>query len=642
MKSEKIKNIAVVVAGTDEEYQNTIIKGINACAKDCNVNILCFAAFGGVIANSRYDLGEYNIYNLINYNKLDGIILMTNTICSPKDKKKIISSVKEAGIPAAVFDCDEYPEFYNISIDNTNAMREIVRHVIVEHNAKTINFISGPLSNPEACDRYDAFLEVMADHHLTSDERRIYFGEFRSGDGRKAIETFIKSGLTMPDAIICANDAMALTAINSLERHGYKVPEDIIVTGFDNTYNAQHFCPALTSVSRPLFDAGYQACKILLRVMDGEVCEKNTALSASPVFSESCGCVHQTGEDIRSYKKSTYKLIDEVRSDISLLNRMTSALAETETVDKVLDEIGRFMDEIECESCAICFCAEWQGAFKDSRAGLQPDALQVTGYTRSMSAPLIWHKGSKITSVKTFNSEDMFPEQLKGGGNISYFLPLHFRERCLGYYIICNGDFPIKSMLCHSIIMNMSNSVENIRKLLHLNHAINELDKLYVVDPLCGIYNRNGFIRAADSMFKKCMNEEKSVLICFIDMDGLKMINDNYGHNEGDFALQRLAGIISDCCSNGLICARFGGDEFIIFGADAHEEDAEILERHFEIRMAEINKILNKPYELAASVGTCVTKLEPDMLLFKLITEADEKMYEQKKKKKTSRYLRKT
>ena len=107
MKSEKIKNIAVVVAGIDEEYQNTIITGINACAKDCNVNILCFAAFGGVIANSRYDLGEYNIYNLINYNKLDGIILMTNTICSPKDKEKIISKVKEAGIPAAVFDCDD-------------------------------------------------------------------------------------------------------------------------------------------------------------------------------------------------------------------------------------------------------------------------------------------------------------------------------------------------------------------------------------------------------------------------------------------------------------------------------------------------------------------------------------------------------
>lgn len=641
MKSEKIINIAVVVAGIDEEYQNNVIKGINTCAKEFNVNILCFAAFGGVLANSRYDIGEYNIYNLINYSKIDGIILMTNTICSPSETERIISKVRESGIPATVLDCDDFPEFYNISIDNSNAMREIVRHVILHHGAKTINFISGPLSNPEACDRYDAFLEVMAENHLTADVRRIYFGEFRSGDGIKAVDSFLNSKLSMPEAIICANDAMALTAIKALERHGYRVPEDIIVTGFDNTYNAQHFCPALTSVSRPLFDAGYQACSILLRAIGGEACERNTALSASPVFSESCGCTHQSGEDIRSYKKSTYDLIDEVRSEISLLNRMTSALAETETIEKILDEIGVFLSEIECESFALCFSSEWQGAFKDSKAGLQPDALQVTGYTRTMSAPLIWHNDSKITSVKNFRSENMFPEPQKGGGNISYFLPLHFRERCLGYYIIGNSEFPIKSMLCHSIIMNMSNSVENIRKLLHLNHAIGELDKLYVVDPLCGIYNRNGFIRAADSLFKQCMAEEKSVLICFIDMDGLKMINDNYGHKEGDFALQCLAGVINDCCSNGYICARFGGDEFLIFGTDAHEDDIEDLERHFEARLSEINKILNKPYELSASVGTCVTKLEHDMLLFKLITEADEKMYEQKKKKKTSRYLRK-
>ena len=183
--------------------------------------------------------------------------------------------------------------------------------------------------------------------------------------------------------------------------------------------------------------------------------------------------------------------------------------------------------------------------------------------------------------------------------------------------------------------------MENIRKLLHLNNVIAELDRLYVIDPLCGIYNRNGFIREADTLYKRCLESGEPLLISFIDMDGLKIINDNYGHKEGDFALQRLASVIRDCCSSTQICARFGGDEFIILGAGALPDEADSLERLFEKRLADINHILHKPYELSASIGTYIAKVEESVTLFTMITTADEMMYERKKKKKTSRYLRK-
>lgn len=641
MSSENSVNIAVVVAGIDEEYQNNIISGINEYTRKNNVNTSYFAAFGGVLSNSRYDIGEYNIYNLINLSRFDGVILMTNTVCAPNEKEKIIERVRSSGIPAVVFDCADYPDFYNISIDNSGAMKEIVRHVIERHNAKTINFISGPLSNPEAKERYESFLSVMEEYGLPAEEKRIFFGEFRGVDGKKAIDEFISSGESLPDAIICANDAMALSAVNSLESYGYSVPEDIIVTGFDNTYNARHHCPALTSVNRPLFDAGFRACETICGVLSGRESQKTIVLNASPHYSESCGCDSDEADDVRSYKKSTFKLIESCRLDISLLNRMTSTLAETETADEIIGTLGQYLEEIECEKFCLCLCSEWQGAFMQSSPGVPADDFKVIGYTKNMSAPLIWDKG-ELRSAESFSSADMFPEKSEGGGNISYFLPLHFRERCLGYYIIMNGEFPVKSLLCHSIMMNISNSIENVRKLLHLNNAINELDKLYVIDPLCNIYNRNGFIRVADGIFKRCAASRSKIMISFIDMDGLKLINDNYGHNEGDFALQRLACVIKDSCTDGNICARFGGDEFIIFGSDADEEDVRALERRFESRIAEMNQIINKPYELSASIGTCLTEAGPDTMLFKIITIADEKMYEQKKRKKTSRYLRHT
>ncbi len=632
---EKVYNIAVIVAGIDEEYQNNIINGINDFTREHSLNTSYFSAFGGILASKKYDIGEYNIYDLINFALFDGAILMTNTISDAEQKKKVIERVERSGIPAVVFDCGEYPEFYNVTINNFNAMTDMIRHVINRHDARVINYISGPMSNPEALARYNAFMSVMGEYGLTVENERIYFGEFRPQDGRDAIEKFLKSGLELPDAFVCANDAMALSAITALEKAGYKVPDDVIVTGFDYTYSARNFSPALSSVSRPLYDAGRKACEIICDVLSGKQPEKNVPLESSSVFSESCGCMVENASEFSAFKKDTFNRLEKTHSDIYLLNRITASLAETETTDENMAAISNFIGALECEKFCLCLCSEWEGSFMTTDTSDAGGSMQ-SGYSKIMTAPLIWQNG-ECHQVSSFRSEAMFPEQVEGGGNIFYFSPLHFRERCLGYYIIQNSDFPINSPLCHTLLMNISNSIENIRKLHHLNSAINELNRLYVIDPLCNIYNRNGFIKIADDMFKDCVANKSSVMLAFIDMDGLKFINDNYGHNEGDFAIQRLASIISECCDVNSICARFGGDEFVVFGANKDEKDVEELEAKVEAKLVSINNIVRKPYKISASIGAHVCVVDETSTLYGIIHTADEKMYEIKKQKKSSR-----
>lgn len=635
----RIIEIAVIAAGIDEEYQNAVIDGIKKCARRSKANISCFCAFSGVLSNSKFDTGEYNIFSLINFEKFDGMILLTNTISDPVEKQKIIKRVKGSGLPVAVLDCADQPEFYNISIDNFKAMKCLVEHVLDVHRVKLVNYISGPTANPEAAARYEAFCQAMEEHSLPVDSERVYFGEFRTADGKRAVEQFIRSGMPRPQAIICANDAMALAAVEELNNYGYKVPDDIIVTGFDNTYNARHYSPALTTISRPLEEAGFKACELLVKLANGEEQEKNITFEASPVFTESCGCKNNEFIDAAEYQTSLYKLLNECRSDISMLNRITTELAENDTAENNFRTIARYIGSIKYERFCICLCANWDEIIKGNFPDSHSDKSQKNGYTLKMSAPLVLENGIN-SPVEEFSSADMHPAPLRNSGNISFFLPLHFRERCLGYYIFTNSQFPTRSLLCHSLMLNISNSIENIRKLFHMNSLIKELDRLYVTDPLCNIFNRNGFIRTADNMFRKCQENNEKILISFIDLDGLKLINDNYGHKEGDFALQRLAGVINECCRSNRICARFGGDEFIIFGTQACEEDIEALESVFRIQLDNINRVINKPYKLEASIGTVVTAPSPDTTIFNLITQADELMYSEKKRKKNSRYLR--
>ena len=629
MKLGNVINIAVFVAGLDEEYQNNIIVGINEFSRKNNINVSYFAAFGGMIESRLFDIGEYSIYGLANLEKFDGAILMTNTINDNTQKEEISQRIKDSGIPAVVFDCDNISEFYNISIDNTKAMREMVRHVIKEHGAKTINYISGPMSNPEAVERLLAFREVMAENNLPVDEERIYYGEFRRFDGHDAIEEYMQSGLPLPDAFICANDAMALSAISTLEKYGFCIPLDVIVTGFDYTYSARNYCPALTSVKRPLSQMGTMACKVLLDLINHKQ-PVHEQLEADCVFTESCGCPAVVETNYSEFRKTTYNNIENTNSNIRKLNILSARLADTETTADYYAVIEDFVKELECEHFSLCLVCGLMERYKLNSFNDSENSFE------RMSAPIIWNNGIS-NSIEYFNGEDMFPVPQTKGGNVNYFLPLHFRSKLLGYYIVTNSDFPINSLLCHTFTMAVSNSIENLCKISHINKAMEELNRVYVIDPLCNIYNRNGFIKHADEVFKDCVANEKTVMLSFIDMDGLKFINDNYGHDEGDFAIKELANVIKECCEDGDICARFGGDEFVIFNRNANEDSCHILEQRFNAKLEHHNSIVTKPYKISASIGSVIEKVDSTYTLFKIVKMADEVMYEVKKNKKNSR-----
>ena len=626
-----ILNFAVIISGLDEEYQFHIISGINQYAREHRINISYFAAFGGMVDSKRFDIGEYSIYSLTDFAQFDGALIITNTFGDGKIRGRIMERVRNSGIRAVVFETKDYPDFHDISIDNYTVMKSLVNHVIREHGAKVLNFVSGPLANPEGRARYNAFLSAMRDNHLKIEEARIYPGTFRSYDGIRAVEDFVASGLPMPDAIICSNDSMALTVISSLEKLGYRVPDDIIVTGFDNTLNARNSFPALTTVSRPLFDSGYQAADILCRLLRGEEMPVSTVLDATPVYTESCGCKASHQDNLNDFAKIAYRRMETTNTNIHLLNRLTAGLAEAETAEECFDVIEHVIRDLGCEKFSLCLTKDWEDAFQTGLPLPDPSA-----YSERMTAPLIWDRGER-RSVAQFPSSSMFPEPILTGGNISYFLPLHFGEHCLGYYIITNSDFPITSLLCHTLTMNLSNSLENIRKLLHINKAMDELNRLYVIDSLCNIYNRNGFFNIADDMFRDSIEQHRRVMLSFIDMDGLKYINDNYGHHEGDFAIQRLAGVIQDCCDKNSICARFGGDEFLILSVNVERNDDVALSRKFAAELQAINDLIRKPYTISASLGSVIVAAEEDDSLYSIIKQADEKMYEIKKQKKRAR-----
>lgn len=637
-------NIAVIVSGIDEYYQNCVLEGIHKYAASHCINLAHFIAFGGIMSDSKHDTGEYNIFNLPDFSRFDGVILLANTISSSAASEKIISKIKKSGIPAVSIDRD-IPEFYHIGIDNSAAMEKIVEHFIINHGFKTFNYISGPENNPESVQRYNAFRKTLKKYNIPFDDRRIYFGDFRALSGRQAAEYFLSCGLSIPDAVISANDVMAVSAMSIFEDHNFKIPNDVCFSGFDNTYDARNYSPELTSIQRPLTESGILSCKILCEHIRGKKTDRTTILDMKPRFTQSCGCISYNPENIDSFKKHNYQTLENNSIARSMINRMSCRLVDCDSFDEYIQNLKPFISEIKTEEFYLCLCDNWNSDISDEdNCDFQINKnFTVEGYTDNIIAACAFRNG-KFFSMPPFESKYMLPDIFHdiGKNKFYYFVPIHFRERCLGYFVILNSNFPMNTPMFQTWSINISSSIENIRKIECLDRAVKKLNKLYTVDSLSGIYNRNGFRNNSSELFNYCIKRKSPVMLMFIDMDNLKTINDTYGHKAGDCAIQAAAEAIRKSCTNGEVFCRFGGDEFIVFAADFSEKDAKNLTEKINHNIKLESDKLGQEYTLSASIGHHIQIPDENSQLFQLVTIADNIMYNQKKKKKKSKYLKKS
>ena len=166
-----------------------------------------------------------------------------------------------------------------------------------------------------------------------------------------------------------------------------------------------------------------------------------------------------------------------------------------------------------------------------------------------------------------------------------------------------------------------------------------QLRKELLTDPLTGFYNRKGMLHYSEKLYLEILKSHKTLFLCVADMNGLKYINDTFGHEQGDRAISELAGIIRESLAQGDMAFRTGGDEFLIMGErtgtgdhikDYEEKIEELIKRH--------NKNSDLPYRIDMSYGPVIAELTgEDGELDKLISLSDSKMYEMKRSRDSYR-----
>jgi diguanylate cyclase (GGDEF)-like protein/PAS domain S-box-containing protein len=159
-----------------------------------------------------------------------------------------------------------------------------------------------------------------------------------------------------------------------------------------------------------------------------------------------------------------------------------------------------------------------------------------------------------------------------------------------------------------------------------------EIRMLSITDALTGLFNRRGFIALAEQQIKTANRIQKKLVLFYIDLDGMKAVNDRWGHEEGDHLLVNSAKILKQTFRESDIIARLGGDEFTVLAAEI-AETTEIALKRLNERIRSYNDLPDRRYQISMSIGTVIYDPSTPCTLDELLSRADTLMYKQKKEK---------
>ncbi|HEX7507263.1 MAG TPA: substrate-binding domain-containing protein, partial [Polyangia bacterium] len=269
-------------------YEAKLREALDAKCNQDGHNLLLL--YGGPLDAPRpANAADNLIFKALRPESCDGIIVVSSMLaafCGPIPVARLVETYRPASLCSVGLALPGVP---SLVLDNQTGMEAAVEHLIHQHGVRRPVFLSGTPNNPEAQARFQAYQSVLTRNGIAFDPTRVVCGDFMPKQGRSAMDTLLAAGIAF-DAVVAANDNMALGAIEALRKWGRRVPRDIPVTGFDDLPLVGLGNPPLTTVSQPLERMANLAIETVLAQIAGQPVPECVVLASAFVCRRSCGC----------------------------------------------------------------------------------------------------------------------------------------------------------------------------------------------------------------------------------------------------------------------------------------------------------------------------------------------------------------
>lgn len=645
------KNIIVLVNEINADYSFDIIEGIDQFYKDKDVNLIIFPVRNPNADIKSLDIHFWSAFKILSAENIDAIIVLTPIFCSNITKEYLTELIQKfhcKNIVSLSIPLD-IPNSVNTYVSCQSAYDKIIEHLKNEHNCTKIAFMSANSTGSlEAQDRYNSFLKAMTKNHLIFDENLLFEGNFVYDVAFNALlNKYAKKEEIDFDAIVCANDMMSFGCMDFFMRIGMKVPEEMKIIGYDDITQTQIADISLSTINQNIQHQGKVAAQLALDMANGKSVPKETKIEISPIFRHSCGCkpnleessVFMKAQQATSNSKNAL-VLQHLNSNVRMQNIffLLENLQKEVTLDQLFKEFTTLLPRQTISSIAVCLYKEPVINTKDVEFAI-PDEAKLVLHINQNDKINKSNMNVVFNPTKSFIPNEVFPDYY----GLYMFHPIFFGNKQFGYFICKlenrNITYDLIYQKVYSDIISQayiySEQIKQTAKLtsenLLLQMTNTELSEQSSTDSLTGVFNRRGFLDAGQEAINLALKMHLKGLVCFGDMNYLKKINDTYGHNSGDLAIQTIAEIFQTILRKNDVIGRLGGDEFAAVLPGLSKKDFKRIKNKISILCTSIPKVKNLPFDLSISIGV-IEFSDNNRNINELLKIADKKQYIEKHK----------
>lgn len=637
-----MRRIGILINTIYSDYSIMFFKGVEKYCLENDCSYYIFPLAHGT-NTGIYDYHYETLLQFINRSNIDGLLIASATLTYDSSISEIVRQIKafDHALPKISIGV-EVEDVHSMMIDCTNALKELCGHLIEAHGVKSPLVLRCSKGNFESDEREQAVLEIFAKHRIDILPGRILDGLFLSDNAYSVLDNFIKQSGVDFDAVICLNDTMAMGVYKCLIEHGLRIPQDVIVTGFDNAFASSRDELNLTTVDQRIKDLAYNAAGGLVDLINGLEVSKQKSIYALPIYRASCGCqerVHyEDGKKTSMLRQQRHEILRASGMQIYMLHYFLMEIQTPVPLENLYSRLHYSLSVFDINGFVMVLYDSPVFYTKDSDFR-RPNKARVA---------MTCFDGDYFERPDiVFDSNlSMLPADIieKLSGEYTVF-PLFAESLQYGYLFFKFGSYEkifyqtvfelISKEIITSIEISYEQSLNNSLKSqnISLEQYSQKMHLMSFTDDMTGFLNRRGFYEYARQKISTAQNAKREGLVIYCDMDGLKKINDTYGHNAGDRAIKYEAKVLRKVFSSTDILARLGGDEFAIIASGLGAKDFARIKKSIDEECDKINSETLDPFELSMSCGFAEFGFFHNDI-DELLSRADASQYEDKRSKK--------
>lgn len=651
-----MRNIAVLVYDLTIEYNIVVVDGILDYFKNKeDVHVIISTINAPHNEAFQFDYQYWTALEIIKSKNIDAVIVVSNTFCHNISLEGLAKEL-ECLLPKPVISVSnplalEGNHYTCVSCEQ--AYDQIVEHVVKKHNRKKIAFMTAALTHsPESDEREQAFRKAMKKHGLEVNEDWVFDGDFTPKSAYDCMKARFKKGDKLPfDALLCANDYMAAGSVSAFEEFGIRMPEDVCLFGFDDAEVATKCIPSLSTISQKVSMTGYNAAELAYNILLGKKVPKKSVIQSFPMFRQSCGCMEKKMKNPGYYDingqfceheaivMSELGLFSNGLNDMAIIYHVLNMTDSVTSMHEFFKMVIANLNVFHIRMLAMCIYDEPVDLGPQDNFKMPDKArlLMLINEERQIEENYYAQGG-----IEFCPAEELLPKGLEDLGYGKYYvLPIFLQSTNYGY-LICKfptNKYPIYTIFLKILVNSFVHSFVYSQKeeervqLAEKNQTLNFQSK---TDELTKLFNRRGFYEYGQQLLDVAVAAGQEGTVFFCDLDGLKNINDTWGHEIGDLAIKTEAKVLRAAFRDSDMIGRLSGDEFGVVAPGLPVRKVEVIRERFKSLNEDFSKDANLPFTLSISIGPI--EFSPEKTDLKdLLKAADKNLYEEKKIKHAKR-----